>query len=249
VFRLNPESPHGHRLQGLVHYRRANIQEAVRDLKRANMLTPNNPDVLATLSYFYMLAGRSSVAKPLLEKLLEIDPLTPINYAARGFLEIMENRFTESLEYYRKIYELSPESPVFRLYYAWSLAASQRRDDALSVLETFTKEISRDVISELAIFFRHTLRGEADQAMASVPTELVAAGNSVEYIARMLMEFYALLGAKTEALDWMKKDVQLGFINYPYLAVHSPFLSSIRGEERFVRILNDVKASWERFEP
>lgn len=248
VFQLNPESSNGYRLRGLVHYRKGNIQEAVRDLKRAHLNTPNDPDILIMLSYFYLLAGRTSVARPLVNRLLEMDPLTAINYGVRGFLEYSEGHFNEALEWYRKAYELSPESPALRLYYGWNLAANKRTEEALLVLDSLTKDIPQTVLVHLGRFLQYALRDEKDHALAAVTPELIAAGSAVDYIARILAEFYALINAKTEALDWLETDVRLGFINYPYLAKHSPFLISLRSEKRFAQIMEQVKHSWERFE-
>jgi non-specific serine/threonine protein kinase len=193
VFQLNPESPNGYRLRGLIHYRKGNIQDAVRDLKRAHLNTPNNPDVLILLSYFYLLAGRSSVAKPLVDRLLEMDPLTAINYGVRGFVEFSDGHFKEALEWYRKAYEMSPESPALQLYYAWNLAASKRTEEALPVLDSLTKNIPQTVLVNVGLFVKYALRDEKVHALAAVTPEVIAAGSAVEYISRKLAELYSII--------------------------------------------------------
>ena len=44
---------------------------------------------------------------------------------------------------------------------------------------------------------------------------------------------YALIGEKEKALDWLENAINRGFIAYPFLTKHDPFLENIRGEERF----------------
>jgi len=248
VFKLNPESSYGYGLRGLVHYRQGNLQQSIRDLKRAFSLTPNNPDILMSLSYFYVLAGKSSSARPLVDKLLEIDPLTPLNHGVKGAIEFLDGNFETSLVHYRKAYELGRESPPLCLFYAWCLAANKRTEEALLILDSLTKEMPPTIFTDLGLFFKHALRGEKDRALAAVTTELVIAAKRIEFVSRLLSEFYTLIDEKEEAMDWLEKDVRLGFLNYPYLAKHSPFLSSLRGEERFSQILEQVRQSWERFE-
>jgi len=66
--------------------------------------------------------------------------------------------------------------------------------------------------------------------------------------SRFLGEGLALASEKEAALDWLASSVRLGFSNHPYLARFSPFLENVRGEERFRRLLEDVRGRWERFE-
>ena len=59
---------------------------------------------------------------------------------------------------------------------------------------------------------------------------------------------YALAGAKEEALTWLERAVERGWINYPLFAHQDPLLESIRGEDRFKKLMVRVKKEWEEFE-
>jgi non-specific serine/threonine protein kinase len=63
-----------------------------------------------------------------------------------------------------------------------------------------------------------------------------------------MADFYARLGDKEKALDWLENAVGRGFINYPYLRDYDPYLENIRGEPRFKKLLERVKHDWEHFE-
>ena len=84
VFELEPASAAGLQLRGWIHYSRARIQEAVRDLKSALELEPNDPDTLLLLSNCYLISGRVAAARPLLDRLISIDPLTPLTRCMPG---------------------------------------------------------------------------------------------------------------------------------------------------------------------
>jgi serine/threonine protein kinase len=248
VFRLNPASSYGIVLRGHIQYRKGNIQQAVNDLKEALSVTPNNPDILAPLSYFYCLAGKPSDAEPLAKRLVEVDPLTPLNHAARGMIPFINGNFGESLVHYRRMYELGKESPALCVFYAWCLFGDKRIDEALVVLDSL-KNIPQTIFTQLGLFVAHAIRGEKDRALAAVTTDLRMAGKRIEFVARFLCEFYSLVDEKEEAIQWLKEDIRLGFMNYPYLAKHSPFVANLRNDQRFIQILEQIKHSWERFEP
>ena len=59
---------------------------------------------------------------------------------------------------------------------------------------------------------------------------------------------YSLINEKEEALNWLENAANRGFIHYPWLNKHDPFLENIRGEERFRKLMERVKKEWENFE-
>ena len=54
------------------------------------------------------------------------------------------------------------------------------------------------------------------------------------------------VGASDEALDWLQNAVMRGFINYRFLLLHDPMLSSLRDDERFKRLMADARTRHER---
>ncbi|NIO28543.1 MAG: hypothetical protein GTO29_08320 [Candidatus Latescibacteria bacterium] len=70
----------------------------MKHLKRTLASDPNDPDALFWLLLTCASAGRTSIAMQYAEKLLEVDPLTPINHATPGYALICEGRFDLALE-------------------------------------------------------------------------------------------------------------------------------------------------------
>lgn len=63
-----------------------------------------------------------------------------------------------------------------------------------------------------------------------------------------MAESYSLINEKDEAIDWLEHGVKSGFINYPFLMEYDLFLANIRSEERFKKLMEQVKHKWENFE-
>lgn len=61
-------------------------------------------------------------------------------------------------------------------------------------------------------------------------------------------EIYAMNGNVDEALEWLQYGLEIGAINYPFLAEVDPWLASIRNEPRFKKLMERVKYEWEHFE-
>ncbi len=60
-----------------------------------------------------------------------------------------------------------------------------------------------------------------------------------------LADGYALIGRRADAQRWVRKAIELGFINYPFLAEHDAFLGEVRNEPGFRQLLAEVKPRWE----
>jgi len=58
---------------------------------------------------------------------------------------------------------------------------------------------------------------------------------------------FALLRRPQDAFHWLEHAVEAGFINYPFLT-RDRLLDSLRGEERFERLMERVKREWEAFD-
>jgi len=59
---------------------------------------------------------------------------------------------------------------------------------------------------------------------------------------------FALAGGTDDALWWLEHAVEIGWINYPFMAEQDPLLANLRDDTRFQRLMVRVKKEWEEFE-
>jgi TolB-like protein len=246
---LSPASAAALQLSGWIRYSRGRIQEAVRDLTAALDIEPNDPDTLALLGNCYLLSGRPGHARPLIEQLAAIDPLTPLTRCMPGYASLLEGDFASAIEPYRQMFEMDPGNPMARLFYVWVLALNDRGRDVQALIETIPAEVRGTVPARLTAFFGHALAGNTTMAAAMLTPDVDAAANANDMFPRFLSQGFALAGMNGPAIDWLAIAVDRGFINYPFLSQHDPFLRRLRNDRRYQQLLATVQQRWQAFEP
>jgi len=248
VFEIEQASAAGLQLRGWIHYTRARIQDAVVDLKSALDLEPNNADTLLLLSNCYLISGRVSAARLLIERLVAIDPLTPLTRCMPAWAAILEGDFEAALGPYRQMFEMDPGNPMARLFYLWVLLLNRRMDAIPPILESFPIEVRETVPARIAFFLADTMRDDGrGVSLPPLSPELEAAATASDVFARLLAGGYARAGAVDPAIHWLEVAVDRGFINHPFLARLDPSLENLRREPRFLRLMTAVDARWEHF--
>lgn len=248
VFAIDPQSASGLQLRGWLHYSRGRIQEAVRDLKAALDMDSNNADTLLLLINCYLISGKVSVARPLIDRLLAVDPLTPLTRCLPGFADASEGKLDSAVEPYRQMFEMDPGNPMARLFYVWALALNRRTDAVGAIVEAFPPEVRDTVPARLAQFLAHALSGHHRDASAVVTADIEAVATANDVFARFLAHGYALAGVPDRAMHWLTVAIDRGFINYPFLARYDPFFEGFRSHPRFQELMETVRERWERFE-
>jgi Tfp pilus assembly protein PilF len=249
VFALNPESSKGHGLRGAIRNNRADPAGAMEDFKQALALDPNDPEALLWLGYGYAVAGQMPLARALMERLQKVDPLTSINLGMYGMIEMYDGRYDEALRWTQRAVDIDPANPTQRMLHALMLAANGRRDEAIAIFDAVARETPLIAWTTLAPATACALRGDREGVRRAITPELRAAAQWDDIFSWWAADCFALVDERDTALDFLERAVDFGYINWPFLSVHEPFLANIRGEPRFVRLMERVHCAWEAFEP
>lgn len=248
LFAVQSDSASGLQLRGWIRYSRGLIQEAVRDLKAALELEPNNADTLLLLCNCYLVSGRVPAARPLLARLLAVDPLTPVSRCMPAFADIMDGKFAAAVQPYRKMFEMDQSNPMARLFYAWVLILNHREADATEIVNACPADVLHTVPAQIMRFLALAAARKPRQARAILNHEIEAAAGATDVFPRFLAQGFALAGMREPAMQWLEAAIERGFINHPFLARHDPSFKSLRSDARFKELLDIVRVRWERFE-
>jgi TolB-like protein/class 3 adenylate cyclase/lipoprotein NlpI len=246
---LDPRSSEAHHVLGFVNQAfRGNQKKSFYHLERALELNPNNPDALIWLTAGYALTGKTEEAQPLVDRALEIDPLTPLNQIVWGLHYYIGGQFETALERFKLFYQQEPSHPVGQWWLSRALAANQRAEEVDSLIATFP-HVDLDVLFTRMVFFLKAAIAadttEMEQLLIPVFTETM---RKDPLYSEFIASTFALAGLKAQALDWMENAVDRGLYNYPFIAEYNPFLANLQGEERFQQLLERVKYEWEQFD-
>lgn len=245
AFALAPNLPAGYQLQGWIHYAQANIPAAVASLSAALESEPGDPDTLGLLANCALISGRPQAARPLITSLSAIDPLTPLTRCLPGWADQLEGRFESAVGPYRDMFALDPDNPMARVFLVYVLAAAKHHKEAEQIARELPEGMQNSPPGRIINLMRRALAGEDTDRITGPAADALA--SSTDIFPRFAAQAYALAGNASEAVRWLAVAVDKGFINYPYLSQHDPFLPQIAGDARLERLLSEVEKRWSSF--
>src|SRR4029077_2837864 len=125
-----------------IRHTRADPSGAARDYKQALLLDPNDPEALLWLGYYYGVSGRPALARALMDRLQQVDPLTSVNLIMSGMVAMFEGNYSEALSWTQRSVDIDPANPTPRMSDAMMLAANGRRDEATTILDAVARDTS-----------------------------------------------------------------------------------------------------------
>ena len=226
-----------------------NPREAHNHFKQALLISPDDTHVLQGLAIYYVQeAGKIDAATPLCERLLQIDPLDFGTNWLQGGIHFYDGEYKLALPPWSALYESSPEFPICRFYYALTLASLGQFDDAMAITDQGSNVTDVNAFTKLGRILKYAILKDREKAFEEMTPDFHETCHRDCTFSHHLAGMFALLGERSEALNWLEKAYDRGFINYPLLSEKDPLLANIRGEERCRKLMERVKYEWENFE-
>jgi serine/threonine protein kinase/tetratricopeptide (TPR) repeat protein len=244
ILQIDPASPHGHRLAGLVRVHRADVRGSLLALSRALAVDPNDTDSLMWGSLVAAMSGKSSRAAKWARHLVDIDPVTPFYQLVPGTVAWMRGDFEVARAAYDAHEAAVAETPALRLVYGQILAATGHKVEGLAVLEQLAVALPENSFGQLAVAYRHAFEGSREGVEATLTPDLISVLEGDPQYCWFLAHCYALVGCVDAGIGWVRAAADRGFINYPMLAEIDPFLASLRHDPRYVALMADVERHW-----
>jgi tetratricopeptide (TPR) repeat protein len=205
-------------------------------------------EATAFLAVAYLTAGQIGAAAPVVERLLAIDPLTPINHSLKGYWLFMRRRVSEALVSYRRLFEMDPRSPLARVLYARMLALAGEEENAKALLAQIDEGSRGHILAEHGVILHHLLTGRDEDAASAITPEVVEASRYDDHLSWWMAGWHSLLGNSGEAVEWLRHASNIGFLNYPMVAELDRFLDGIRSDPGYVEFAEELRVRWEAFE-
>jgi len=239
----------GYGLRGAIRNNRAEAAESRNDFKKALVFDPNDPEALLWLGYHYAVAGRIPLARALMDRLQQVDPLTSINLAMYGIVAMCDGDYVEAMRWTQRSVEVDPGNPTHRMLHAQTLAANGRPDEAIAILHGVTSDTPTMGWARLASALGYALEGNRVAVLNVITPDLRDAARWDDIFSWWMADSFALVGETEAALDAVQRMIELGIVNYPFLAEYEPFFSRLRSEPRFSQLMVQARERWHAFEP
>jgi serine/threonine-protein kinase len=217
---------------------RATIERLLRE-------APDDPSVLFVAGMLFRLDGLYQKAREMFDRLLEINPgdvvIVKMNQAR---IFNYEGRYEDAIAELKLALEVEPEHPLVKTFLAATyFNAGQVAEAHAAIDEVLRRDPHFDGARPLLAWCL-SAEGQHEEARALI-TERVRDVATADYdIAFWLAAFFAMEGLPDEAVEWVRMAIQLGNENYPHFATTKK-LDSLRGDPRFVQMLEELKRGWE----
>jgi len=244
---LQPESAIGYNLMGRLERFRGSVLEAAKYFESALAVDPNHVNSWLFLGFLYAYQlGKPSRARPLLTKLLDVDPLTPFSLLVFGLLQWAEGQLDHAVSTSRKVIKLDPDFTPAWLLNLYVLAWQEKYSEVTSAVARMAKLGLQDPLTEFCTFFESGLPHKTAPQTTVLSEETKSYLRNDPEVPWFVAASYALRNDKEEALRWLELTVKRDWINYP-LWKNDPLMENVRGEPRYQELMAVVKEKWENF--
>lgn len=237
---LEPDSHHADRLFGLVAIHQGQPVAAIERLERALAAHPTDTDAAFWLTLLLGFRGQPHRVEPHVEMLLATDPLNPLHHMLPGFLALMRGQTSFAPAAFRRALSMEPENPVLRLGCGQAEAMAGDFSAAVTTLKPLNDFPPGMLFAGLG---RLLLRGLGEPVVGMTEDEAAAASQDLQW-CWTAAQGHALAREHDEANRWLRRAVDIGFMNYPLIALHDPSFRGLRGDPDFEALLVEVEAAW-----
>jgi non-specific serine/threonine protein kinase len=240
IYHLNPRSPQGFQMLGIINYKYGNIGQAAKMLKASYHFNRNDPVTLYFLSTVYLNAGKTWEAKTLAHRLAEIDPIAPASQLLHTIIHYMDGDFNKAFHESEKVYELFSDNPVVTFYRGLYAAAVKKQKQAIEYFDMNFQNHPENLYGKLSFLMKLAMNGSKEMVLQGISRYLSTVAFGDEELSLWMANIYALIDDKENTLKWIHNASKRGFIHYKFFKHIDPLLSNIRSDERFVNLMADI---------
>ena len=209
---------------------------AEREFRRALELNPNYPSAHQWLAEHLLVMKRFDESIAEIRRALELDPLSfAVNRVYAGIL-LEARRIDEAIAQYQKTIALDPNSPQTPFFLGRAYEAKGMYDEAM---REYTKSAAMSGFppDKLAAM-NEAYKKSGWKAYVQVAMEETLRRGS-QPGAYVIAGFYARLGKKEEALEWLQKGYEERDFRMRYLSVHYEY-DTLRSDPRFAALVRKM---------
>ncbi len=247
ALRINPQLAEGLIALGGVYAEEGREQEAIRTMKAAVALAPNDETSWQMMGYSCYYAGLNDLSEQAYRRLIELNPTILQPHWMHARMLLYSGKAHEAEEEMRHVVAANPDHFKALAYLGGVLYYEGRFEEAQPYLDRavlLAGESTDDTPRMMAAFLyasRHQREKIAPRLLQYRPEQIID-GDGAYWIGGI----YALLGDRENALAWLKRTVELGDVNYPWFE-HDKNYDSLRADPEYQSIMAGVRQRWQAY--
>jgi TolB-like protein/tetratricopeptide (TPR) repeat protein len=253
AFRMNEELPQGFSFLGSLFAKTGKSEESVELLEKALNMYPNIPSFYSGLGYIFRYAGLMDESIRFYQRSQSLDSSSLNLVSAQSQITkslIYQTKYKTALASHERMMHYLNQTQQSvdekKLFYAGMIYLySKRTDKAITLFDSAFDVDEASVWTAFGQAYKEAALGN-DESVLKIANRLEER-NIVDGERRYrLVHFYAFIGKKEDALRNLKKSIESGFFNFPYIR-SDPFLDNIRDTNEFKDLLAQAKKRHQAF--
>jgi serine/threonine protein kinase/tetratricopeptide (TPR) repeat protein len=246
ALRINPQSPEGLTALAFAYGEGGQVGEAIRTARQAVAAAPNSAVAWQVLGYSCYYAGLNELAEPAWSRVVTLNP-TPQPHWMHARMLLYSGKAQDAEGEMRPVVEANPDQFKALAYLGMVLYYEGKLDEAESKLDraVVLGHDSEDDTPRLLAAFLYASRGQKakiDFRVLQYRPEQIIDGDGAYWLGGI----HALLGDRQLALDWLKRTVALGDVNYPWFERDKNY-DGLRADPEYQTIMAGVRQRWEAY--
>jgi serine/threonine protein kinase/tetratricopeptide (TPR) repeat protein len=240
------ENLSGARLQMVyIFLHRGEKEQALATLAEVRREAPNDPTVFIIAGMLYRLNGLYDKALRQYDRLLELNPNDGVIAGYnRGRIYAYRHEYDRAIAELEKGRAVEPDHPLIKTFLALIYFNQGRVEECRKLAEETLDQHPHFDPLQVILGWCHSARGEHERARSLITDHVKQIAAADHDVALWLASLYAMENIRDEAVEWIKRAIQLGNENYPLFA-DNPRLDNLRCDLRFIDLLNELKRKWE----
>ena len=235
----DPNSARAHAALSGVYLYQGRKELGAQAARKTIEMDPNEREGPAMLALYHQLNGDIQPAQALWKKLLDLDPLFfPARWNVGENLREMGDP-DGSIREQEKVLEQDPRNVPALRFLAMALTTKGDVAKARQKLEHARTLEPQNYGTRILWALQLALEGNREEALREMDPEVLKYGELALW-ASFVSEFYAVLGQKTKALDWLERAVRAGDERADWFQ-RDPLLTKIRDEPQFQQIVDSIR--------
>ncbi|MBA3766399.1 MAG: tetratricopeptide repeat protein [Acidobacteria bacterium] len=212
-----------------------NWPAAERDFKRAIELNPNYATAHQWYASYLLQMGRFDDATEEIKRAQQLDPLSLIINANKGYYLYFARQYDAAIEQYRKTLEINPGFGVGRFYLAEAYVQKKMYAEAIAEFQKLITSPADDLKTSAALGYAYAQSGRREEAQR-ILTEMMELSKNRYVSPLYIATVHTGLGDQDQAIEWLYKAYDARHPGLVLIKV-DPMFDSLRGATRFQELL------------